>query len=78
MITVYDASARIPDYIMNPFKNNANPEFKKVRFVGNPKYITDDRYLPAEADMNAKIHFADTSVTDVYFVKDPDRSRLFY
>ncbi len=69
MITVYDASARIPDYIMNPFKNNANPELKKVRFVGNPKYVTDDRYLPAEADMNVKIHFADTSVTDVYFVK---------
>ncbi len=68
-ITVYDASARIPDYIMNPFKNNSNPELKKVRFVGNPKYVTDNRYLPAEADMNAKIHFADTSVTDVYFVK---------
>jgi hypothetical protein len=69
MITVYDASARIPDYIMNPFKSNANPEFKKVRFIGNPKYVTDNRYLPAEADMNAKIYFADTSVTDVYFVK---------
>ena len=69
MITVYDASARIPDYIMKPFKNNANPEFQKVRFVGNPKYVTDDRYLPAEADMSAIIHFADTSVTDIYFVK---------
>jgi hypothetical protein len=69
MITVYDASARIPDYLMNPFKNNANPELKNVRFIGNPKYVTDDRYLPAEADMNAKIHFADTSVTDVYFVR---------
>jgi hypothetical protein len=69
MITVYDASARIPDYIMNPFKNNSNPEIKKVRFVGNPKYITNGRYLPAEADMNARIHFADTSVTVVYFVK---------
>jgi hypothetical protein len=69
MITVYDASARIPDYILNPFKNNTNPELKKVRFVGNPKYVTNDRYLPAEADMNTKIHFADTSVTDVYFVK---------
>ncbi len=68
-ITVYDASARIPDYIMDPFKNNPNPELKKIRFVGNPKYITEERYLPAEADMNAKIHFADTSVTDVYFVK---------
>jgi hypothetical protein len=69
MITVYDASARIPDYIMIPFKKNSNPEIKKVRFVGNPKYVTNGRYLPAEADMNAKIHFADTSVTDVYFVK---------
>jgi hypothetical protein len=69
MITVYDASARIPDYIMSPFKNNTNPEFQKVRFVGNPKYVTDNRYLPAEADMNAKIHFADTSVTDIYWVK---------
>jgi hypothetical protein len=69
MITVYDASARIPDYIINPFRYNSNPELKKVRFVGNPKYITNGRYLPAEADMNARIHFADTSVTDVYFVK---------
>jgi hypothetical protein len=68
-ITVFDASARIPDYIMNPFKYNSNPELKKVMFVGNPKYITNGRYLAAEADMNARIHFADTSVTDVYFVK---------
>jgi hypothetical protein len=69
LITVYDASARIPDYIMNPFKNNINPEIQKVRFVGNPKYVTNSRYLPAEADMNARIYFADTSVTDVYWVK---------
>jgi len=69
MITVYDASARIPDYIMSPFINNSNPEFQKIKFVGNPKYITNGKYLPAEADMNAKINFADTSVTDVYLVK---------
>jgi hypothetical protein len=69
LITVYDASARIPDYIMNPFKNNINPEIQKVRFVGNPKYVTNSRYLPAEADMNARIYFADTSVTGVYWVK---------
>jgi hypothetical protein len=69
LITIYDASARIPDYIMKPFKNNSNPEFQKIKFVGNPKYVTASRYLPVEADMNSKIYFADTSVTDVYLVK---------
>ena len=69
LITIYDASARIPDYILTPFRNSSNPEFKKIKFVGNPKYITSARYLPAEADMNAKIYFADTSVTDIYLVK---------
>jgi len=43
LITIYDASARIPDYIMKPFKNNSNPEFQKIKFVGNPKYITSGR-----------------------------------
>lgn len=72
LITVFDASARIPDYIMKPFKENADPEYQKVKFVGNPKYITDNRYLPATADttdMKSKINWADPSVTDVYFVK---------
>lgn len=68
-ITVYDVSARIPDYIMNPFKNHADAEFINVRFVGNPGYIENNRYLPAQADLDAKIHFADTTVTDVYWVK---------
>ena len=38
-ITVYDVSARIPDYIMDPFKNHADEEYQKVRFVGNPRYF---------------------------------------
>ena len=68
-ITVYDVSARIPDYIMAPFKNHTNAEFRNVHFVGNPGYITENRYLPAKEDLNAKIHFADTTVTDIYWVK---------
>ena len=68
-ITVYDASARIPDYIMLPFKDHDNPEFRKVRFVGNPGYNDDNRYISARADLNAKIYFADTTVTDVFWVK---------
>jgi hypothetical protein len=68
-ITVYDVSARIPDPIMDPFKNHENSEFQQVRFVGNPGYITDDRYIAAREDTSYRIHFADTSVTSVYLVK---------
>jgi hypothetical protein len=68
-ITVYDVSARIPDYIMSPFKNHEQPEYRKIRFVGNPGYITDERYLAAQADTTRRIHFADTTVTEVFLVK---------
>ncbi|MEF9438538.1 MAG: DUF362 domain-containing protein, partial [Candidatus Mariimomonas ferrooxydans] len=68
-ITVYDVSARIPDYIMEPFKNHKDTAFQKVKFVGNPGYIENERYLPARADTGLRIHFADTTVTDVYLVK---------
>ena len=73
-ITIYDVTARIPDYIMDPFKNHKNTEFHKIRFVGNPGYITNDRYLPAVEDLDVKIHFADTTVTDVYLVKQVTES----
>lgn len=73
-ITVYDVSARMPDYIMAPFKTHINPEFQKIRFVGNPGYITEDRYLPATEDLDVKIHFADTTVTDIYLVKQVTES----
>ena len=68
-ITVYDVSARIPDYIMLPFRNHEDPEYRKIKFVGNPGYITGDRYLPAQADTACRIHFADTTVTEVYLVR---------
>lgn len=68
-ITVYDVSARIPDYIMKPFKEHENPEFREVRFVGNPGYIENERYIAAREDLDTKIHFADSTVTDVYLVK---------
>jgi hypothetical protein len=73
-ITVYDASARIPDYIMNPFKNHENPEFNKIRFVGNPGQLKDERFIPAREDLESKIYFADTSVTDVFLVKSVTES----
>ena len=72
LITVYDVSARIPDYIMEPFKNHENAEFQMVRFVGNPGYLAGEdsgRYIAAREDLNAEIHFADTSVTHVFLVK---------
>ncbi len=40
-ISVFDVSARIPDYIMEPFKNHENLEFRKIKFVGNPLYLRD-------------------------------------
>ena len=73
-ITIYDVSARIPDYIMSPFKNNEHPEYRKIRFVGNPGYITEERYLPAQADTTCRIHFADTTVTEVYLVRSVTES----
>ena len=77
MITVYDVSARIPDYIMKPFKNHINSEFRDVRFVGNPKYNTEGRYISAEADLDVKIHFADTTVADIYLVKSLTEADYF-
>ena len=68
-ITVYDVSARIPDYIMSPFRNHADSAYHKIRFVGNPGYITDDRYIAAREDTAFRIHFADTTVADIYLVK---------
>ncbi len=73
-ITVYDVSARMPDYIMDPFRNHENSEFRKIRFVGNPGHLTDDRYLPAREDLEAKIHFADTTVADIFWVKSVTES----
>ncbi len=71
-ITVYDASVRIPDYIMDPFRNSNNDELRNIRFVGNPKFLTGEesgRYIAAEGDLNAPINFADTTVVDVFWVK---------
>ncbi len=73
-ITVYDVSARIPDYIMDPFKNHEGLEYRKVRFVGNPGHLTEDRYMPAVGDLESKIHFADTSVADIFWVKSVTES----
>ncbi len=76
-ITVYDVSARIPDYIMTPFKNHAGAEYQNVRFVGNPKYLEGDgagRYIAAEEDLEARIHFADTTVAGIYWVKSVTES----
>ncbi len=72
MITVYDVSARIPDFVMNPFKNHAGAEYQNVRFVGNPKYLEGaeaGRYIAAQGDLEARIHFADTTVAGIYWVK---------
>jgi hypothetical protein len=77
MITVYDVSARIPDYIMTPFKTHESSEYQNVRFVGNPRYLTGDesnRYLAAEADLDAPIHFADTTVATIVWVKSVTES----
>ncbi|MCP4313444.1 MAG: DUF362 domain-containing protein [Bacteroidetes bacterium] len=77
MITVYDVSARIPDYIMDPFKNHPGEEYRKVRFVGNPGYLKgaeSGRYISAQGDLEAKIHFADTTVTDIFWVKSVTES----
>ncbi|MEN8156645.1 MAG: DUF362 domain-containing protein [Bacteroidota bacterium] len=73
-ITVYDVSARIPDYIMDPFKNHEKAEYHKVRFVGNPLYVRDagdseERYIPALQDLAEEIHFADPTVADIFWVK---------
>jgi hypothetical protein len=73
-ITVYDVSARIPDYIMLPFRNHEHPEYREVRFVGNPGYITEERYLAARADTTCRIHFADTTVAEVYLVRSVTES----
>lgn len=71
-ITVYDVSARIPDYIMKPFKEHAGAEYQKVRFVGNPRYLEGDgagRYIAAEADLDAPVHWADPTVAHMVWVK---------
>jgi len=76
-ITVYDVSARIPDYIMDPFKNHSGVEYQNVRFVGNPRYLEGDeagRYIAAEEDLSARIHFADTTVAGIYWVKSVTES----
>jgi hypothetical protein len=72
MITVYDVSARIPDYIMTPFQNHPGAEYQKIRFVGNPKYLEGDgagRYIAAQGDLDSPIHFADTTVANIVWVK---------
>ncbi len=77
MITVYDVSARIPDYIMDPFKNHPGTEYQNIRFVGNPRYLTGDdadRYIAAEADLDAPILFADTTVANIVWVKSVTES----
>ncbi len=77
LITVYDVSARIPDYIMDPFKNHVDEEFQKIRFVGNPKHLVGDeagRYTAAEADLDAPIHWADTTVANIVWVKSVTES----
>lgn len=77
LITIYDVSARIPDYIMDPFKNHPDEEMHKIRFVGNPKYLEGDgagRYMAAECDLTSRIHFADTSVAAIYWVKSVTES----
>ena len=76
-ITVYDVSARIPKYIMDPFKDHLETEYQNVRFVGNPKYLEGDgagRYIAAECDLTSRIHFADTTVTDIYWVNSVTES----
>jgi hypothetical protein len=76
-ITVYDVSARIPDYIMDPFKNHSGTEYQNVRFVGNPMYLEGDeagRYIAAREDLDAPIHFADTTVVDIVWVKSVTES----
>lgn len=68
-ITVYDVSARIPDYIMDPFKNHETEAFHQINFVGNPGYIENERYSPAREDLGVPILWGDTTVSDVYLVK---------
>ena len=78
-ITVFDVSARIPDYIMEPFKNHENEEYRNIKFIGNPLYVrdageTEDRYTAAREDLDHRIWFADTTVTSIYLVKSVTES----
>jgi len=76
-ITVYDVSARIPDYIMAPFSNHTDAEYQNVRFVGNPRYLEGaeaGRYIAAEADLDAAVHWADPTVADMVWVKSVTES----
>lgn len=67
-ITIYDVSARIPDYIMLPLKYSR--EAQKIRFVGNPKWLEGteaNRYEAAQCNMEQEIHFADSTVSAMYW-----------
>jgi hypothetical protein len=62
---------------MTPFKNHIGTEYQNVRFVGNPRYLEGDeagRYIAAEEDLEARIHFADTTVAGIYWVKSVTES----